>query len=149
MMIRTLILCACAALVLGGCEGTQTGRSLFGTPSNNVIASMQLSFPTHPDRTAGTQFIALQVNAYDRWGNIITVQYNNIVTLTSTGSTCEIGFAAYQSSGTSASPAPAAAASFAFNAPQPVGVEFNPACGPNPVTVTASSPGVPSATISF
>jgi len=149
MTIRTLTLCACALFVLAGCEGTQTGRSLFGTPSNNTIASLQLSLPTHPNRSAGMQLIAMQVNAYDRWGNLITVQYSNIVTLTSTGSTCEIGFALYQSSGgTSATPAPAAA-SFAFNTPQPVGIEFNPACGPNPVTITASSPGVPSATVSF
>jgi hypothetical protein len=149
MSIRILALCACTVFVLTGCEGTGTGRQIFGKPSNNVISTMQLSFSQAPSRSAGTQFLALNVNAYDPWDNIITVLYNNNITLSSNGSGCEIAFSFYQSqTNATASPAPTYS-SITYNTPQTIGVSFNPSCGPNPVTITASSPGVASASIKF
>lgn len=149
MRVRTMALFLLAAMLTSGCEGTQTGRSLFGSPSNNVIASIQLSFPTKPTRAAssGTQYLALTVNAYDKWGNLITVPYNGNINLSSNGSSCEVAFSFYQNvnSGGSAQ----AYSNLAFNSPVPVGVTFDPTCGPNPVTITASANGANNTTLSF
>jgi hypothetical protein len=147
--VRSLVSIVVLGVLLSSCEGTGTGRQLFGTPSNNIIASMKITFPIAPNRASGTeQFIAMYVNAYDRWGNLITVPYSSGITVTSS-STCEVGFSFYQ-----ASPAPSASpppfeASLSFNSPQTIGVGFNPGCGPNPVKITASAPSVPNASVSF
>ncbi|HEV3154267.1 MAG TPA: hypothetical protein VGZ02_10725 [Candidatus Baltobacteraceae bacterium] len=139
------------AALTTGCEGTQTGKTLFGTPSNNGIASIQISFPTAPSRAAGAgiQYLALTVNAYDRWGNLITVPYNGEINLSSTGSSCEIAFSFYQNENGAGSSPPPLSANLAFNSPQAIGVAFDPACGPNPVTITASANGASNATLTF
>ena len=147
MVFRALALSVLAALLLAGCEGSSTGRSVFGAPSDNVIVSTQLSFPVAPNRSAGkAQLLQLQVDAYDEYHNRITVPYSGPITLSSTGSACGIQFGIYQ---TLNSPPTTFYASLAFNSPQPIGVVFDPSCAPNPVTITAQSPGVPPTTITF
>ena len=80
-MARMLVaLCGIMAFLLTGCEGSQTGKSIFGTPSNNVVSLIKLTFPTAPNRAQGPQYIALEVDAYDQWNNLITVGYNNSIT---------------------------------------------------------------------
>jgi hypothetical protein len=144
--LRSIICFGMALSVLAGCEGTQTGHTLFGAPSNNNIASIQLVFTQKPSRsTTSQQVLPLQVNAYDKWGNVITVPYNENITLSSNG-VCEIGFAFYT---TGTESPPPYDTSLSYNAPQVIGVGFDPNCGPDPVTITASAAGVTSATISF
>lgn len=146
MVFRAMVLSVCAAILLVGCEGTTSGRSVFGTPSDNVIVSTQLSFPVAPNRAAGKQFLQLEVDAYDEYHNRITVPYNNSVTLSSTGSLCEVAFSIYQ---TLNGPPSTFYSSLAFNSPQQIGIMFDPTCAPSPVTITASSPDVPPTTITF
>jgi hypothetical protein len=149
-MTRMLALCGLSTLLLCGCTGTQTGKTLFGTPSNNHISTMQLSFPTPPNRALGLQVLTLQVNAYDPWNNLITVGYNNAITLSSSDGTCEVGFAFYQNVASGSATPPPTSLSLTFNSPQAIGVAFDPNCGgPNPVVITASSPGTANAYISF
>jgi hypothetical protein len=138
----------CAAM-LAGCEGTGTGRQLFGTPSSNTIASIQLVFPTQPNRAnSSTQVLPLQVNAYDKYGNLITVTYNEQIAVSSNAAGCEVSFQFYVPNSTS-SPPPAAS-SVALTSNAPIAVNFDPACGgPNPATITASATGVSNATVSF
>jgi hypothetical protein len=149
MRFRLVAFLSLAAMLTSGCVGTQVGRTLFGTPSNNVISSIQLSFPTAPSRKtgAGVQLLDLTVNAYDKWGHLITVPYSTNITLSSTGSACEVGFAFFQTAGSSTPPP--LFASLAFNAPQPVAIAFDPNCPPNPVTITASANGALNATLTF
>lgn len=148
-MTRSVVLGVLAAFVLSACSGTQTGRTLFGTPSNNVISAITLSFPTPPNRSAGAQALALQVDAFDRWGNRITVGYNNSITLSSNGSACEVAFSFYQTANSGTTAAQPVFASLTYNSPQEIGVLFNPQCGPNPVVITASTPGIASVTVSL
>ena len=149
-MARMLVaLCGIIAFLLTGCEGSQTGKSIFGTPSNNVVSLIKLTFPTAPNRAQGPQYIALEVDAYDQWNNLITVGYNNSITLSSTGNACEIGFSFYQNLASGASTPPPAFVSLTYNTPQEIGVFFNPSCGPDPVVITASVTGVPNGVVSF
>ena len=149
MISRSLFLCFAAMSLLAGCEGTGAGRGLFGTPSNNIISSIKLVLPLQPSRTAGAGVYQLQVNAYDRYGNVITVPYNENVTLNSNGQ-CEVGFNFYANTSTSTASPPPYYATLSTNDPtQTIAIGFNPSCGPNPVTVTASAVGVPSVSVSF
>lgn len=145
--LRSIIVFVGAAAFLVGCEGTQTGRTLFGTPSNNQIASIQLILNQKPNRSSTSdQFLPLQVNAYDKWGNLINSPYNERITLSSNGD-CEIGFDFYTPNSTSTPPP--YNVSVDFDSPEEIGVGFDPTCGPDPVTITASAAGVPNATVTF
>jgi hypothetical protein len=152
--LRSIIVFGAALAVLSGCEGTQTGRTLFGTPSDTNIASIKIVLVGTPNRSIpAAQSYPLQVNAYDRYGNLINATYNENITVSSNGGGCEIYFQFYTPNSTSSPPPPAV--SLDFNTPQEVAVDFlpDPSDGctnqPNPVTITASASGVPNASISF
>jgi hypothetical protein len=152
--LRSIIVFGAALAVLNGCEGTQTGRTLFGTPSNTNIASIKLVLVGKPNRSIpASQVLPLQVNAYDQYGNLINATYNQDITVSSSGAACEIWFSFYVPESTS-SPPPLTP-TLDFNSPEEVAVYFvpDPSNGctnqPNPVTITASAPGVQDATISF